>query len=489
MYSFSPENRLVLAACSPSPDIAQLRQAISEIDNWEKAGDKLIKKGVAPLFLEILQQYPELTGVLPPDNDTDKYQAPGSNVFNTPRDETFTEGNVLNTPGDTSLTKGNVFNTPGNATLTTGAQIIPPEVVAMLRQTYLKTVTRSMILYDAFREIAGKFNERGVNAVALKGIYLAERLYPKIGMRQFSDIDLLVSREEVDTVLEIMEELGFRMTDPAFGEAVAGVFESAHLRPLVRKGVSVEVHTRLHGPTQAYLLPEREMAQRAVPTTINGQPFRVFELHDLLIHLCLHLDKHFNGSHMQMYSWADIAHLLKQRGHELDGALLRSRCAQYGAEKVVLKVLEMSKALFGAPLPDKTTKAFSMQRADDKAALHEAQMPDKTTKAFSMQRADDKAALHEAPLTDEKRISPALIEQLTRHLDDRMSHESGTQTHLFFIRRIKSPLGKLNYLREVLLPGKKLMLRSYKIKNERLFWMWYPYRIWVGLKGFFWKNK
>jgi len=41
----------------------------------------------------------------------------------------------------------------------------------------------------------------------------------------------------------------------------------------------------------------------------------------------------------------------------------------------------------------------------------------------------------------------------------------------------------------VLFPGKKLMLRSYRIKNESLYWLWYPYRFWVGIKGFFWKNK
>lgn len=379
MHSFSPENSLVIAACSATPDIDKLKLSIRAINNWETACNKLIKKGVAPLFLELLEKNPELS--------------------------------------------------------------VPSAVMTQLRQTYLKTMTRSMVLYDAFREMAENFNERGIQVVALKGIYLAEYLYPKIGMRQFSDIDLLVSTGDVEKVLEVMEDLGFQMTKPAFGEAVSSVFESAHLRPLLRKGVSVEVHTRLHGPTQSYHLPEREMAQRAVPTSINGQPFLVFELHDLLIHLCLHLDKHFNGSHMQLYSWADIARLLTQREHEIEWNLLWNRCREYNAENEVRKILEMTKAVFGAPMPGENSP------------------------------------------------SPKSIEQLTNHLDDLVSHESGTQTHLFFIRKIKSPLGKLNYLREVLFPGKKLMLRSYKIRNERLYWLWYPYRMWVGLKGFFWKNK
>ena len=72
--------------------------------------------------------------------------------------------------------------------------------------------------------------------------------------------------------------------------------------------------------------------------TIHGQAFRVFECYDLLIHLCLHLDKHFNGSHMQLYSRADIAHLLAQWGAEIDATELRQRCATYNAEKEVMKV-------------------------------------------------------------------------------------------------------------------------------------------------------
>ena len=64
----------------------------------------------------------------------------------------------------------------------------------------------------------------------------------------------------------------------------------------------------------------------------------MFERYDLLIHLCLHLDKHFNGSHMQLYSRADIAHLLAQWGTEIDATELRQRCATYNAEKEVMKV-------------------------------------------------------------------------------------------------------------------------------------------------------
>jgi len=194
MYAFSPENRLVLAACSPNPDSAQLRQAISEIDNWDKASEKLIKKGVAPLFLELLNQHPELVAARSVEHEL-KNKSTAVEQF---------DSNVNIQSKEKPVYEG----------FTSSDRKVPEEAVAKLRQTYLKTMSRSMLLYDAFREIAEALNKRGIKAVALKGIYLAERLYPKIGIRQFSDIDLLVSRDDAGAVVEAMELLGFRMTEP-----------------------------------------------------------------------------------------------------------------------------------------------------------------------------------------------------------------------------------------------------------------------------------
>lgn len=416
MHSFSPENQLVILACAPSPDGAALRNTIVAIDDWEKATAKLIKKGVAPLFLLLLEQ--------------------------------------------NQLSWGE-------------ERLVPEWVLAKLKQAFLKTMSRSMFIYDTFRDIAIALHKQNISAVALKGIYLAEHLYPQLGMRQFSDIDLLCREEEVEAALKIFNALGFQLMAPAFGEAVSTVMESAHLPPLIRNGVSVELHTRLHGPTQSYRLPERELFQRAERTTINGQPFLVFDLHDLLIHLCLHLDKHFNSSHMQFYSWADIARLVELRGHEIDAPEFWQRCEEYNAQKEVYKILCLVQEIFGVKMPEGLITLQDLK--NDVQGIN------------IVQKIPAEESSNKLPAAPE--IADAVLLQLEKHLNDRVSHESATQTHLFFIRKIKSPIGKLHYLREVLFPGKRVMKRAYQLKNDRWFWLWYPYRFWVGFKGLFWKKK
>lgn len=398
IYSFSPENRLVLASCNPSPDLNKLWQAIKDIDDWDKACDKLIKKGVAPLFLHILEKN---SACIMSDNLT----------------------RILKEINENAI------------------EVVPKVVVAKLKQAYLKTMTRNMVLFDVFREIAEKMNQKGVKAVALKGIYLAEHLYSDIGLRQLSDIDLLVKNDELTTVIKIFEELGFKKSEFEFGNTMLSVLEPTHLPPFTRKGVSVEVHTRLHGPTHRYQLPVEDMIERSVKTVIWGQSFHVFEVHDLIIYLCLHADKHLNSNHLQLYSYADITRLLTMHRNEIDWEIFQRRINECRGGFEVMKQLKIANQLFDAPIPDKALEGLS-----DKLSL-------------------------------------TVIDIFNNHLEDKPMYETGTKTHLYYIRKVKTFKGKLLYLVELVFPKKKVMIRMFSVKNSRLYWLWYPYRWWVGLKA------
>lgn len=378
----SPSNILVLSAIRVEPDLPSLQLALAEVEDWEQAGRKIIKKGVAGLFLNLLERHPELT-----DN------------------------------------------------------LIPNKLIVQLQQAYLRTVSRSMVLYATFKDIADALNERGIKAIALKGVYLAEHLYPTIGLRQFSDIDLLFCKEDVPAALEVFNTLGFVLEKPVFDEHVNSVLEPAHLPHMSRRGVSVEVHTRLHGPFQEYNLNERELFDRSIPITINQCPFHVFEIHDLLIHLCVHLDKHINSYQLQFYSLADLVRILHTRYTEINPTLLLERSRSYGADKVVIRTLQLLHELLGAPLHPELSAAIT------------------------------------------EIISREHLEKVAAHLDDRAKKKPSTRTHLKYMNKFDSTSGKLRYVAGVLFPSKRTLIRSYKIQHQRLYWLWYPYRFWLGIKG------
>jgi len=60
---------------------------------------------------------------------------------------------------------------------------------------------------------------------------------------------------------------------------------------------------------------------------------------------------------------------------------------------------------------------------------------------------------------------------------------SAVPVHFRNIKHIKNPFLKLRYMWEVVFPGKQFMIEKYSIKQPQLFWLWYPYRWYSGLKG------
>ena len=195
--------------------------------------------------------------------------------------------------------------------LLTNSLLIPETVKTKLQQVYYKTFSRSTILYEHFRKIAEEFSFQNIPLIALKGIYLSEWLYQDIGLRQFSDIDLLVKDKDGEKCLEILSNLGYKPSEISLSESVLSKFELIHYPAMVRDGVSVEIHVKLHSKTEKYNVLVPELWKNAVPTTINGINVYTLNTYDLLIHLCLHLDKHFQTGHVQFTCFNDITNLLE----------------------------------------------------------------------------------------------------------------------------------------------------------------------------------
>ncbi len=67
----------------------------------------------------------------------------------------------------------------------------------------------TMLLRLRLEEIARSFQKRGLPFVVLKGAEFADRLYPEPAMRGFTDIDLMVSRDVLPKIAEVLKSLGY----------------------------------------------------------------------------------------------------------------------------------------------------------------------------------------------------------------------------------------------------------------------------------------
>jgi Uncharacterised nucleotidyltransferase len=120
-----------------------------------------------------------------------------------------------------------------------------PQLRAAAEAARRETQMRAMIYSHALDAATAALEDAGVPALPLKGVALAKSAHGSLALRATSDTDVLVSREDLDAAIDVLEGLGYeRPTDPAWVDG----------RPLLhytlrhRDGFvpALELHWRIH---------------------------------------------------------------------------------------------------------------------------------------------------------------------------------------------------------------------------------------------------
>ncbi len=324
--------------------------------------------------------------------------------------------------------------------LLVNANQIPPVVKTKLQQAYYKTLSRSVVLYEHFREAMKLYNEAGIDVIALKGIYLSEKLYGDIGLRQFSDIDLLVKVVDAEKCISILGQSGYHSSEYKVADFVRRNTEILHYPPMIKDGVSIEIHTKLHKNSEKYKMDVKQVWKNASPVTLNGAKVYVPDIYHQLIHLCLHLDKHFRGGHVQFTCFNDICNFVESNLNLINWNQLIEICKTYRCESIVFEYLILVHQFMNVSLPLNITGNYSRI------------------------------------LTDADR------QMFISYLHGNME-ESAYKMHSKNLRNVNGVGAKIKYGFHLLFPPKAFMIQLYKIRKPSLVFFYYPYRHYRGLKS------
>ncbi len=324
---------------------------------------------------------------------------------------------------------------------------VPDFAFKKLEAAYFTTLYRSMLLLNAWTEIASALSGSGIRAVALKGIYLSEHLYSDVGLRQLSDIDLLVSPVDGEKALEVLAALGYKSSQNPFSAKLGFDEHFVHYPPLLRDGLSVEVHIRLHRPHTSYRLDTDAFFERSVPVKINGAYAYTLSFYDQLLFLCVHSEKHFTGSKIQFTCFTDIANILIRFADSIDWDKVIAHCHENHCEAVVFKHLILTSRFFGIPIPEIYTKKFR------------------------------------------NTVTTADEEVFIRFLRGYLYAGNHFSNFSANVASIKGTSEKMRFIASNLFPPKSYMMHRYHIRNEKFFWVYYIYRFYIAFSGLFGKMK
>jgi hypothetical protein len=175
-----------------------------------------------------------------------------------------------------------------------GGAGIPLGVQGSLHSYYQANLRRSLRFAAELQRILRQFERRAVPSIPYKGPALAQSVYGDLGLRSFSDLDLLISGDDFHRANQALAEIGYRPTaelSPPLERLWLRIGYERSFDGAAGKNL-VELQWALLPHFYAIDLQPGDLLQRAGRTVIAGCEVLCLSPEDALLALCVHAAKH-----------------------------------------------------------------------------------------------------------------------------------------------------------------------------------------------------
>ena len=172
---------------------------------------------------------------------------------------------------------------------------VPQRFLDDIAASFRKRAARSLQLQYEIVRTHRLLRGCGINAVFLKGAFLAFHVYPHAALRPMRDLDVLVPRDRAMDAFDALVTAGFTRTAYSSGDPSAAVDCKKHLPVLESPSgrVAIELHTRLiepqdHSAKRPEPADDPAVWQRLIYREIAGEQIAFLSSADQLLHLIVH---------------------------------------------------------------------------------------------------------------------------------------------------------------------------------------------------------
>lgn len=207
------------------------------------------------------------------------------------------------------------------------------------------SVRNTMLLDGERKQICKFFEENKIWYMPLKGVYLKE-YYPKIGMRQMCDNDILIDENAVEKVKLYMTERGYEMK-----------LSDHDYQFLKLPCYNFEIHKRLIGDLhkKEWVDYYQNIKQKLINDDNNKYSYH-FSDEDFYIYMKLHEYKHFTECGTGIRSLIDSYVFLKRFEKNLNRDYIAEECRKLGIADFENKSRSLSLKLFDSGITDNLTE-------------------------------------------------------------------------------------------------------------------------------------
>ncbi len=229
------------------------------------------------------------------------------------------------------------------------ADSVPQNTLKHLRDHFHANARRNLFLTAELIKVLNIFEDHEVPAIPFKGAVLANSLYGNLAFREFNDLDVLVHREDVLRVKDLLLSVGYR---PEID--LTRVQESAYMRTeceynfrLDDGRVRVEIHWEFAPRYFSFTFDHGPLWKNVARTTLGGIQIRTLSPEDLLLVLCVHGGQHLWGS----IGWVcDVSELIRVH-RAMDWNRVMDQAKRAGMKRMLHLGLYLAIDLLQADIP------------------------------------------------------------------------------------------------------------------------------------------
>lgn len=234
--------------------------------------------------------------------------------------------------------------------------LLEPDALLALRRRRVAQVANYSSNKYTLAEVAANLRAAGIPFMPLKGVALAESLYPTPNLRRVSDIDLYVQPHHLEAACAALAQSGFAVDKP---KKWAGFDYDIKLRRSAPVSMLLEVHWLLNDDAvynnALSVLDSARVWQRSLPhPSIPGA--RRMAAEDELLYLAAHAMKH---NWRALYVLMDLA--LYLRSQPIDWETLRQLARGLGSSWTLEASLILTSGLLRAPVPTHVAEILEEQ--------------------------------------------------------------------------------------------------------------------------------
>ncbi len=193
--------------------------------------------------------------------------------------------------------------------------------------------------------IASEAEAAGIRLFCFKGPMIAVTGYGNLRVRAAGDLDLLIRREDLERVVRLLSDLGFRAKDELDGRSYRQTH--FHLPFEDDQGYEVEVHWAVSRPHCHVAFEVDRLWMRRETVSLQGRSLPGISAEDHVLILCVHGLRHL----WERWIWVgDLAGVLDRYPH-LDWDFLVSEARRLGCSRMLHLGLMLVVEVFDAPVP------------------------------------------------------------------------------------------------------------------------------------------